>query len=140
MSNFIRISEAASLALHTSAYLAQNADRTVSSREVARALGASENHLSKVLQRLGRSGIVSSTRGPSGGFKIRTPWQKIRLIEIYESIEGPIRPQQCLLDLPCCRSRRCALGVLVQKTDEATRKCFTETTLGAMVKNFRPNV
>ena len=138
MSNFIKLSEAASLAFHTAAFLAQHADRLVPSREIARVLGASENHLSKVLQRLSRSGIVHSTRGPNGGFRLRSPWEKIRLIEIYEAVEGPLTPGRCFLGLPVCRGNRCALGVLVHKTDAAVRKCFAGTTLAEMAKSFRP--
>jgi Rrf2 family nitric oxide-sensitive transcriptional repressor len=138
VSNFIRISEATSIAIHTAALLAQNTERLVSSHEIARALGASENHLSKVLQRLAHSGIVRSTRGPNGGFKIRTPWEKIRLIEIYEAIEGPLMPGRCLLGPPICRGNKCVLGVLIHKTDEAARKCLAGTTLAEMVKNFHP--
>lgn len=138
MSNFIRISEAASIAFHTAAYLGQHPERLVSSREIAGVLGASEHHLSKVLQRLARSGIVHSVRGPNGGFKLRAPWEKIRLIEIYEAIEGPLTPGKCFLGLPVCRGSRCALGVIVHKTDEAVRKCFAGTTLAEMAKSFRP--
>ncbi|MDD4857726.1 MAG: Rrf2 family transcriptional regulator [Candidatus Krumholzibacteria bacterium] len=138
MSNFIRISEATSIAFHAAAMIAENSDRIVSSREIASALGASENHLSKVLQRLARSGIVRSTRGPNGGFKIRTPWEKIRLIEIYEAIEGPLAPGRCLLAPSICRGNKCVLGVLVHKTDEAARKCLAGTTLAEIVKSFHP--
>jgi Rrf2 family protein len=138
MSNFIKISEAVSLAFHTAAYLVQNPDRLVSSREIARALGASEHHLSKVLQRLVHSGIARSTRGPGGGFTIATPWEKIKLVDIYESIEGPMKPARCLLGLPVCKGNRCPLGGLIHKTDEAVKECLTETTLAEMAKAFRP--
>ncbi len=137
MSNFIKISEAASLAFHTAAFLAQNPERLVSSREIARALDASENHLSKVLQRLARSGIVHSTRGPGGGFKLRTPWEKMKLLEIYEAIEGPLAPGRCLLGLPVCKGNRCALGTVLHKTDEAVKRCLTGTTLADLAKGFR---
>ncbi len=138
MSNFIRISEAASIAFHTAAFLAQHPDRLVSSREIARALGVSENHLSKVLQRLAHNGIVDSMRGPTGGFRIRAPWERVRLIDIYEAIEGPITPPRCLLDLPICKGNRCALGILVHKTNEAARRVLTSTTLAEMARTFRP--
>jgi Rrf2 family transcriptional regulator, nitric oxide-sensitive transcriptional repressor len=138
MPSFIRISEAASLAFHTAAYLAQNTDRLVSSREIAQKLGASENHLSKVLQRLAHSGIVLSTRGPNGGFKIRSPWEKIRLVEIYEAIEGPVTPARCLLGVPFCKGNRCSLGNVVHRTDEAMRRYLTITTLAEMAKSFHP--
>ncbi len=138
MSGFVRISEAASIAFHTAAYLAQRTDRHVSSREIAEKIGASENHLAKVLQRLAHSGIVLSTRGPNGGFKMRAPWEKIRLIEIYEAIEGPLAPGRCLLDAPFCRGNRCSLGGVVHRTDEAVRRYLTTTTLGEMAKTCHP--
>ena len=136
MSNFIKISEAASLAFHTAAYLALHPERLVSSREIAEALGASENHLSKVLQRLAHSGIVHSTRGPSGGFKLRSPWEKMKLVEIYEAIEGPVTPGRCLLDLPVCRGYRCILGKVIHGTDETVKRCLTETSLDELAKGF----
>ncbi len=140
MSNFIRISEAASLAFHTAAFLAQNPDRLVSSREIARALGASENHLSKVLQRLARSGIVHSARGPNGGFRLRTLGEKMKLLEIYEAIEGPLAPERCLLGLSVCKGNRCALGTVLHKTDEAVKKCLTGTTLADLARGFRSEI
>ena len=140
MPSFVRISEAASLAFHTAAYLARHNDRVVSTREMARALGASENHLSKVLQRLVHAGLARSTRGPSGGFRIRADWRKMKLIEMYEAIEGPLAPSRCLLELPVCKGNRCALGFVIHKTDEAVRKCLCGTTLAEMSKSFRLGV
>ena len=137
MASFIKISEAASLAFHTVAYLSQNTDRRVTRHEIARKLVASENHLSKVLQRLVHAGIVRSTRGPSGGFRIRSSWEKIRLMEIYEAIEGPLDADRCLLDFAACRGNRCSLGVLVHRTNEAVRKRLAGTTLAELAKSFR---
>ncbi len=137
MSSFTKISEAASIAFHTAAYLGQNTGRLVSSREIARALGASENHLSKVLQRLAHSGIVLSTRGPAGGFKLRQGWERMRLLEIYEAIEGPIKPGRCLLALPVCRGNKCALGAVIHQTNDAVKKCLSGTTLADLSRDFR---
>ena len=137
MSSFIKISEAASLAFHTAAFLAQNPGQLVPSREIARALGASENHLSKVLQRLARSGIAHSTRGPNGGFRLRSLGEKMKLAEIYEAIEGPLAPGRCLLGLPVCKGNRCALGAVLHKTNEAVKRCLTGTTLAELARGFR---
>jgi Rrf2 family protein len=138
MSSFTKISEAASIAFHTAAYLGQNPGRLVSSREIARALGASENHLSKVLQRLAHSGIVLSTRGPAGGFRLRQNWEKMKLLEIYEAIEGPLQQGRCLLNLPVCKGNRCALGAVIHRTNDAVKKCLVGTTLADLARDFRP--
>ncbi len=140
MSNFVRISEAASIAFHTAAYLARNSGRLVSSREIADAIGASTNHLSKVLQRLAHAGLVDSTRGPRGGFRMRSGWERIRLIDVYEAIEGPVSPSPCLLGEPVCAGNRCPLGTLVHRTNESARKVLAATTLGEMAKHFKPHL
>jgi len=138
VSNFIRISEAASIGFHTAAYLSQHTDRLVSSHEIAKALGVSEHHLSKVLQRLAHSGIVQSTRGPNGGFRICPEWEKMKLVRVFEAIEGPLTPGRCFLSLPACKGNRCALGTLVHKADDLMRKCLADTTLAEMAKDFHP--
>ncbi len=63
MANLLKISEAASLALHTMGYLAANDRRLVTTHQIGEVLRASEAHLAKVLQRLARVGLVDSTRG-----------------------------------------------------------------------------
>ena len=46
--------------------------------------------LLKILQQLVRTRILASERGPSGGFRLRRPAGEISLLEVIETIEGPI--------------------------------------------------
>ena len=64
MANFVRISEAASLGLHTMALLAKRGETRTTNQEIADMLGASVHHLAKVMQRLVRAGLVDSAVGP----------------------------------------------------------------------------
>jgi len=113
VSKVLRISEAASLALHTMALLAARPTDRWSTRRIADRLRASSFHLSKVLQRLAHVGLVTSVRGPKGGFTLARPAETITLLEVYEAIEGPLTASKCLLDQPVCRFRKCILGGLV---------------------------
>ncbi|MCF8044104.1 MAG: Rrf2 family transcriptional regulator, partial [Desulfarculaceae bacterium] len=70
MQQLLKISEAASLALHTMGLLASRPGEQVPTRELAARLKVSEAHLAKVMQRLGRAGLVRSQRGPKGGFAL----------------------------------------------------------------------
>ncbi len=106
----MKISEATSLALHSLALLAQGRGRHYSVKELAGLLSASEAHLSKILQRMSKMGLVNSTRGPGGGFDLARAAERIRLIEIYEEFEGPVRTSGCLLDQSVCAGRACILG------------------------------
>lgn len=125
----LRISEATSLAMHTMALLGSGSGPEVSSREIAGSLGVSQAHLQKVLQRLGRAGLVHSERGPRGGFTLAQPPERITLLEVYEAIEGPLHLVDCLFSKPACRGGRCILGGLVGLVNDQFGTYLRETTL-----------
>ncbi len=129
MSCMFRISEAGSLALHTMGFLAANSDRTFSTRQIASSLGVSGAHLSKVLQRLAKTGFVNSTRGPTGGFSMKEADKKTTLLQVYEAIEGPLRTDDCLFDKPVCSGPNCIFGDLLTSVNKRTREYLSETTL-----------
>lgn len=132
MPNVFKLSEAASLALHTSVYLASRAERMVSAKEIASALNVSEAHLAKVLQRLAREGIVRSVRGPRGGFRLARDARTITLLEVYEAVEGPVRAVSCLLGAPVCTGEDCILGGLTEGLNNQVRDYLRKTTAGEM--------
>lgn len=129
MSCMLRISEAGSLALHTMGFLAANTDRTFSTKQIASSLDVSGAHLSKVLQRLAKAGLVSSARGPAGGFTMRDADKKNTLLQVYEAIEGPLKTDVCLFDKPVCNGPDCIFGDLLTSVNERTREYLSETTL-----------
>jgi len=113
----LRISEAGSLALHTAALLAGEPRRRVSAHEIAGRIHVSEAHLAKVLQRLHKAGIVDSVRGRGGGFTLARPASRIRLLEVYEAIEGKLARGRCLMGKAKCEATRCILGGLLAEMD-----------------------
>jgi Rrf2 family protein len=80
-------------------------------------LQVSEAHLSKVLQRLAREGLLKSSRGPRGGFHLRRKSDEITLLEVYEAVEGPVRLERCLMENPLCDKSRCILGNLMDSVN-----------------------
>ncbi len=133
MSNVLRISEAASLALHAAVFLAANPGKPISTREIASALEVSEAHLSKVMQRLARTGLVNSVRGPKGGFLLARSPARISLLEVYEAIEGRLLPANCLLGTPVCKGEGCILGDLVETLNGQVREYLSRTRLSELV-------
>ena len=127
--SILRISDAASLALHTMAYLAKSPDRMVSTHEIATALSVSENHLAKVRQRLAKAGLVDATRGPGGGFRLSRQPGAITLLEVYEAIEGEFKPAACMLHRPACDGTNCILGGLVASVNLQVLDYLSNTTL-----------
>ncbi len=137
MATLLKISEAASLALHTMVYLAANDRRLVTTHQIGEALQVSEAHLSKVLQRLAKVGLVDSTRGPGGGFKLAKPGEQISLLEVYEAIEGPLAPTNCLLSTPICSGEKCILGGLLEDINKRVKEYFAETRLDELTNVYQ---
>jgi Rrf2 family protein len=132
MADALNISDAAALALHAMAFLAGQPDRRFATGEIASELHVSEAHLSKVLQRLAKAGLVKSARGPHGGFVLARPADEIRLLDAYEAIEGPLAESRCILGLPTCGAKRCIFGDLVTGVNARVRDYLTKTKLSTV--------
>lgn len=137
MSTVLRISDAASLGLHTMALLAARPGEVLATRAMAAELDVSEAHLSKVLQRLTRAGLVRSVRGARGGFELARDATTVSLREAYEAIDGPLRPAACLLGRPACNGTGCVLGTLLGDLNEQVSRHFDTRRLSDMAAPFR---
>ena len=61
-----------------------------------------EKYLSKIIQDLRRSGLIRSTRGPHGGYMLSGRPADVTVLDIWEALEGPLCPVDCLEDPEAC--------------------------------------
>ena len=137
MANVLRISEAATLALHTLALLSSRPGEILSTHKIATRLDASEAHLAKVLQRLARMGLVRSIRGARGGFILGQDPEEITLLEAYEAIDGPLRPSTCLMGHRVCRDKGCILGNLLEEINHDVKQHLSGQRLSELTHVFK---
>lgn len=137
MANAVKISEATSLALHTMVYLAGKPEETVSVNEIAEILNISEAHLSKVLQRLAKAGLVESNRGPKGGFRLTKNPEEIALIEVYEVIDGPLHYADCLYSTKICNNDECIFHGLLGTMGKMFRDYLINTKISEVTQTYR---
>ena len=136
MGNLVRISEPASLSLHAAALLARRDGERISNQEIAAALHASEHHLAKVMQQLVRVGIAKSTRGPRGGFELARSADEVKLLDLFEAVEGPLGEAECLLGERICDGGDCMVGELVNSVHQQVREYLSTTTLAHLAQRF----
>lgn len=136
MPSLLRISEAASLALHGMALLATEPERRMSTREMAGRLHASEAHLAKVMQRLGRAGLVRSVRGRGGGFTLARRREAVKLLDVYQAVEGKLPRSECLIGAPVCTGEQCVMGGLLQVVDTWLRAYLSGTRLSELTRVY----
>lgn len=70
-------------------------DRAVPAAKLAAFYELPAAYLNKQLQALARAGIVTSTSGPRGGFRLARPPEKITLMDVVAAIEGPDEAFRC---------------------------------------------
>jgi Rrf2 family protein len=133
MASIVRLTEGANLALHAVVLLAQHPLQSVDNKTLARQLGASGAHLSKVMQRLQKAGILTSVRGPKGGFMLARNPDTVTMLDVYEVIEGPYEIRECLLDKEVCGTQGCLFGGLLRKAGEEFRELLTRTRISDLL-------
>ncbi|MBS7543262.1 RrF2 family transcriptional regulator [Ancylobacter oerskovii] len=117
-------------ALHCCAILAGlPAGRYLSTKALAEFHGLPKEYLSKALQSLSQAGLVDTSLGPSGGYRLRVPASELTFLDIVEAVEGKGKSFVCnniRANNPCrpqgfCESHPCAIARIMWEADEAWR-------------------
>lgn len=110
LNGIVHLSDAALIAVHALAGLAAAPGRRVQSKELAAIIDASENHLSKVMQRLVKGLFVKSVKGPSGGFELAKTADTISFRDAIEAVDGPLTGDFCPFRTDRCNPVNCIFG------------------------------
>lgn len=93
-------------ALQAVLYLAlQPEDGMTSIKTLTGKLDIPYHFLAKILQRLTRKGLLRSLKGPTGGFALSLPADRITLFQIIEAIDGAEFMTTCVLGFSECSGR-----------------------------------
>jgi Rrf2 family protein len=95
--NIMKLSRSTGYGLIAVGYIAQygNVNKAILASTISDEYGIPLEYLLKILQLLVRSNVLRSKRGPRGGFYLSKSLEQTTLLEIVESVEGPMN-----IDLP----------------------------------------
>jgi Rrf2 family iron-sulfur cluster assembly transcriptional regulator len=71
------------------------ATRAVSLSEIAERQDISLSYLEQLFAKLRRCGLVSSVRGPGGGYRLSRPANEIRVADVILAVDEPIAATRC---------------------------------------------
>lgn len=101
--------------------------------DIARQLGVPRNYLSKILHVLARAGVLHSTRGPHGGFRLSRPGTEVALASIVEHFDDLGEGGGCLLGRESCdESNPCAAHDRWKDISESVHQFFHRTSLAEL--------
>ena len=98
-------SKTAEYALRATIYIAQkgSVDHKLSITEIAEAIDSPQSFTAKILQLLTRDNrVVSSVRGPNGGFYLTEDAKKLPVLAILEAVNEDYVLKKCVLGLNQC--------------------------------------
>lgn len=112
--------------------------RPVLAREISSKGHIPNKYLSKVLRDLVHAGVLSSTRGIGGGFRLRRRANKLKLGDIVKPFDDvPARSRCPLGHAKCSDDTPCALHDQWRPVKEAFRALLEDTTIAQLVENER---
>ncbi|MHB1426594.1 MAG: RrF2 family transcriptional regulator [Gemmataceae bacterium] len=92
-------SQTAEYALRAVVYLASQEGAARTTQEIAEATKVKIAYLSKVMQSLGRKGLVQSQRGVHGGFTLVVPPDELTVLDIIMAVDPIKRIKSCPLGI-----------------------------------------
>ncbi|MFD0975587.1 RrF2 family transcriptional regulator [Salinimicrobium gaetbulicola] len=111
------LSSSSKYAINAVLYIAvhASAEKKLRANEIAEAIKLPSPFLAKLLQNLSREHIVSSSKGPKGGFFLTDEAKQLPLLEVVKSIDGVERLEDCVLGLKKCSAEKpCPVHFSVQ--------------------------
>jgi Rrf2 family protein len=133
------MSEGVEWAMHCCLTLAWLCDEEpISTAKLAACHELPPAYLNKQLQALAKAGIVTSTPGARGGFRLARPLEKITVMDVVTAIEGPDEAFQCTeirqRGAGAGRPERqfrtpCAISTAMRKAEMAWRRALAAQTL-----------
>jgi Rrf2 family transcriptional regulator, nitric oxide-sensitive transcriptional repressor len=129
------LSTTSQYALRALCHLARHSGDAVLGRDLAEAVEIPPNYLSKVLLTLRNAGLVGTSRGSGGGYRLCKPAEEVCLIDVVELFDDVLRTQPtCFLGhrRHCSETKPCTAHTTWRGVQAAYLKFLISTPLSAI--------
>jgi len=129
------LSQTSEYALRAVLYLAdRRSSEPVPVAVMAEALDVPQNYLAKTLRALVRSGVLSSGRGPTGGFRLARDPHALPLKDVVAPFDPSAGERNCLLGRPQCGGPgACAAHDAWSRASGMVAEFFSTTTVAELL-------
>ena len=130
----MKLSTKSTYGLRAMLTIAANGKRHATSiTDIAKKEVISVTYLEQLLNKLRRSGLVASVRGPKGGYVLSKSASAITVADIVRTLEGSIYPVDCATrgtdGDSCKRGKSCVPKLVWHKLAKAINDCLESVTL-----------
>ena len=115
--------------------LMKDEKRYVQVEEIATRLVAPRHFMGKILKRLAKEGMITSIKGPMGGFRANLQTLSVRLTDVMAITDGNDNLEHCVLRAKDCGLiNPCPLHFSVEPMKKELLQLLSGTTIGGLMK------
>lgn len=126
-------SQTVEYALRAMCHLAMHHPKPQTTDQIARSTKVPPAYLSKVLQQMRRSGLLTSQRGVNGGMKLVRGADELTILEVVNSVDPLQRIETCPLKLAAHGTQLCPLHRRLDNALAMVEEAFSTTTLAEVL-------
>lgn len=136
------LSNTSRYAIRALIYLAINKSngRKIGIKKIAEDLNIPSPFLGKILQTLAKQKVLSSTKGPNGGFSISDKSESLNIFDIIKIIDGDDLFDSCLISDKSCTEMEgnpCTLHNHYEPIRANLRMMFEDHTIQQLAEEFK---
>lgn len=108
--------------------------------DISERQGISLSYLEQLFAKLRRHGLVTSVRGPGGGYLLQKEAQTISIAQIIHAVDEPIDATKCGGKSNCHAGKRCLTHSLWRNLSDQISSFLDQITLGQLMEQPEPQV
>ena len=129
----MNLQKSTTIALCSILEAAHDPSRQISSANIAEKYAVSLHHLAKVLRRLGRAGLLESTRGVGGGYRFIGNAKRVTLMDIIDLFEDMIVEPAERREKEYANGVERAIAQVLLEIDDMAKSVFKSITIATML-------
>jgi Rrf2 family iron-sulfur cluster assembly transcriptional regulator len=105
--------------------------------DISERQGISLSYLEQLFARLRKQGLVSSSRGPGGGYRLSREADEITVLDVIAAVDEKVDSTACQGKGNCHGDEQCLSHELWTSLSEQIQLYLSEITLGQVVRNHQ---
>jgi Rrf2 family transcriptional regulator, nitric oxide-sensitive transcriptional repressor len=127
------LSQTVEYSLRAIVWLAAKYGEPQTNQQIADATLVPAGYLAKVMQALGRGGLVTAQRGKSGGFLLARPAEAVSVLEVVNAVDPIQRIHTCPLGIAAHGTRLCPLHKRLDAAMASVEDAFRASSIADLL-------
>ena len=113
--------------------------RPITLADISDRQGISLSYLEQLFSNLRRQGLVSSSRGPGGGYRLSRSADEVTVLDIISAVDEKVDTTRCEGKGNCSNGEQCLSHEIWHSMSEQIKMYLGGITLGQVVKDHQMN-